>query len=84
MKTLKVEKGQWFTLPLGRTAEVCGFGLERGQALRDGVLVEVEHPNVSLRYLDDDGAMEPTDFRLRLDFLAKNGRRVLVAPAVLL
>lgn len=75
-----VLRGQWFTLPLGRTAEVCGFGVERRLAASDGAMVEVEHQNVRLRYLDDDGAMEAADFRLRLDFLIKNGKRVLVAP----
>jgi hypothetical protein len=58
-----VRRGDWLTLPSGRTVQVCRI---------DGVL----HPEVSLRYLDDDGVMATGDFIVKLSWLLTNARRV--------
>lgn len=68
--TALVSKGQWFRLPSGKVVEVCGTKGPR-------------HVEVVLRYLDDDGAMAPGEFQLSLEFLLKHGKRVVVAPPVL-
>ncbi|MEO8021099.1 hypothetical protein [Polaromonas sp.] len=65
---MTVEKGQWFRLPSGKTAQVCR-------------IVGGKAPEVVIRYLDNDGAMAAGEFQMTLAFLLTHGKRVKVAAA---
>ena len=69
-----IEKGQWYRLPSGQMVEVCGV-------VKVIVPATFTH-EVTLRYLDADGAMSPNDFQLSLEFLQTRSERVRVAPPV--
>lgn len=58
----KVSRGDWLILPSGRTVQVCK-------------VVGDTRPEVSLRYLDDDGVQSTGSFDVRLSWLLANARR---------
>ena len=58
----KVSRGDWLILPSGRTVQV-------------GKVVGDTRPEVSLRYLDDDGVQSTGSFDVRLSWLLANARR---------
>ena len=69
-----IEKGQWYRLSTGNVVEVC-------------CISKVEVPatfrhEVTLRYLNADGAMSPNDFQVSLEFMKARSERVRVAPPV--
>ncbi|MCY1166573.1 hypothetical protein D9M73_65150 [compost metagenome] len=74
-------KGQWFKLPSGKTAEVCGLAQVR-MPMTDQDREPRFSTEVTLRFLNNDGAMAPGEFVLSLEFLLKHGVRVVVAPPV--
>lgn len=63
MNEIKVIKGQWLRLPSGRLVQVCK-------------IIGDHNPQVSLRYLDDDGVMATGDFLVLLTWLVVHARRV--------
>lgn len=79
---MTVKKGDWYRMPLGQTAEVCGVQEVR-QPMQDGDTKPMFVTEVTLRYLNTDGAMAAGEFHLKLNFLLKHGRRVNVAPPIL-
>ena len=58
----KVSRGDWLVLPSGRTVQVCK-------------VIGDTRPEVSLRYLDDDGVMATGDFIVRLSWLLSCAKR---------
>ena len=70
-----IEKGQWYRLTSGKIVEVC-------------CILKVEVPatfthEVTLRYVDSNGAMSPNDFQVSLGFMQARTERVRVAPPIL-
>lgn len=59
----KVSRGDWLILPSGRTVQV-------------GKVVGDTRPEVSLRYLDDDGVQSTGSFDVKLAWLLQNAKRV--------
>lgn len=78
--TVDVVKGQWYRLPSKRVAEVC-HSREVRLPLRDTDTLPRVATEVTLRFLDDDGAMAPGEFQLSLEFILKHCARVRVAMA---
>lgn len=62
-KVTKVIRGDWLLLPSGRTIEVCK-------------VIGESHPEVSIRYLDDDGVRAIHDFVVRLSWLLMYGGKL--------
>lgn len=62
-RPVKLSRGDWLTLPSGRTVQVCR-------------IVGESRPEVSLRYLDEDGVMATGDFIVTLAWLLTNGKKV--------
>lgn len=58
----KVTRGDWLVLPSGRTVQVC-------KVIGDA------RPEVSLRYLNDDGVQSTGSFDVKLAWLLKNAKR---------
>lgn len=58
----RVSRGDWLILPSGRTVEVCK-------------IIGDTRPEVSLRYLNDDGVMATGDFVVRLSWLLSFAKR---------
>lgn len=56
-------RGDWLRLPSGHIVEVCKIMGESS-------------PDVSLRYLDDDGVMATGDFIVKLSWLVANSKNV--------
>lgn len=59
----KVSRGDWLVLPSGRTVQVCK-------------VIGDTRPEVSLRYLDDDGVQSTGSFDVKLAWLLQNAKRV--------
>lgn len=59
----KIDKGDWLLLPSGRAVQVSKVVGER-------------QPDVSLRYLDDDGVQSTGSFNVSLRWLLANGKKV--------
>ena len=57
-----VLRHDWLMLPSGKLVAVCAI---KGTS----------NPEVSLRYLDNDGVRATMDFTMRLSFLIQNARR---------
>ena len=74
-------KGPWYRMPSGQTAEVC-CQQEVLQPMQDGDTKPMFVTEVTLRYLNTDGAMSAGEFYLKLNFLLKHGKRVNVAPPI--
>ena len=79
---MTAKKGNWYRMPSGQTAEVCGLK-EVLQPVQDGDTKPMFVTEVTLRYLNTDGAMAAGEFYLKLNFLLKHGKRVHVAPPIL-
>ena len=78
---MTVKKGDWYRMPSGQTAEVCSQQ-EVLQPMQDGDTKPMFVTEVTLRYLNTDGAMAAGEFYLKLTFLLKHGKRVNVAPPI--
>lgn len=62
-RVIKVTRGDWLLLPSGRTIEVSK-------------VVGENHPEVHVRYLDEDAVVSTGSFTVRLEWLLVHGRRV--------
>lgn len=74
-------KGQWFTLPSGKVAEVCRL-TEVRLPRYDGDAGPTFTMEVMLRFLNSDGAMASAGFTVTLEFIVKHCKRVDVTPTV--
>ena len=61
-RLVNISRGDWLVLPSGRTVQVCKVSGDT-------------RPEVSLRYLDDDGVQSTGSFDVRLSWLLANARR---------
>lgn len=74
-----VKKGQWFLLPNGKVAQVCSLATVRAP-MQDGDRAPRLVVEVTIRFLNTDGAMAPGELVLAESFIAKHCKRVHVAP----
>ena len=74
-----VEKGQWYQMPSGKLVQVCKLETIRAP-MKDGDTSPQQTVEVTLRFLNDDGAMAPGKFVLDESFIAKHCKRIHVAP----
>lgn len=59
----RVARGDWLILPSGRTVQVCK-------------IIGDNRPDVSLRYLDEDGVQSAGSFEVSLTWLLHHGKKV--------
>ena len=65
----KVAKGRWLRLPSSKIVQVCKI-IDK---------INPRNPDVSLRYVDDDGVMATGDFVMRMNWLAAHATNIDVA-----
>lgn len=78
--TSPLVKGDWLKLPSGKVVEVRRLNLVR-MPRKDGDKGPRLATEVTLRFLNADGAMAPGEFALSLTFINTHCKRVAVAPA---
>jgi hypothetical protein len=66
---VKVNVGRWLRLPSGKIVQVCKI-IDK---------INPQNPDVSLRYLDDDGVMATGDFVMRMGWLVVHASNIDVA-----